>query len=73
MEISGTRLALSRGGTTVTGSAHLTARQGSFEDAEHVHHGDPIRRLVQVVTTAAPVFHFDEASLVQLGHELLRV
>jgi translocation and assembly module TamB len=33
MEISGTRLTVSRGGTTVSGSARLTAREGSFEDA----------------------------------------
>ena len=33
MEIIGTRLAVSRGGTTVTGSASLLAREGSFEDA----------------------------------------
>ena len=33
MEISGTRLAVSRGAMTLSGSASLTARDGSFDDA----------------------------------------
>ena len=33
MEISGTRLAASRGAMTASGSARLSAREGSFEDA----------------------------------------
>jgi translocation and assembly module TamB len=33
MEVSGTRLAISRGAMTVSGSASLTAREGSFDDA----------------------------------------
>jgi translocation and assembly module TamB len=33
MEIDGTRLVVSRGGMTVTGSAHVMARGGSFDDA----------------------------------------
>jgi len=33
MEISGTRLAVSRGGMSASGSARLTARAGSFDDA----------------------------------------
>jgi autotransporter translocation and assembly factor TamB len=33
MEISGTRLAVSRGATTLSGSGRLTARGGSFDDA----------------------------------------
>jgi translocation and assembly module TamB len=33
MEIGGTRLTVSRGGMTATGSARLAAREGSFEDA----------------------------------------
>ena len=33
MEINGTRLAVSRGGMTVSGTASLSAREGSFEDA----------------------------------------
>ena len=33
MQIGGTQLAVSRGAMTVAGSAHLTAREGSFDDA----------------------------------------
>jgi translocation and assembly module TamB len=33
MEISGTQLTISRGGTSASGSARLTAREGSFDDA----------------------------------------